>query len=127
MARRRGKYKMTPRRRAALKKAQAASARRRRFQGVKNALSVTGQVAGTVAAGAALWHLEGYARDPGKAVRHAKAFNNFVRYGRQSTPIVRKSGSINPHRIGPIRPVRNGVAGRRINNRQRRATQGRLF
>lgn len=119
--RRRGRYKMTPARRAALRKAQAASARKRRFQGIKNFARVGAQVGGTIAAGAILYHAESYARDPGKAVRHAQMAHGFLTGKRGSDP---NAPGVNRHR--PVRLHQRKrlahtgyVAGRRINNRQR--------
>lgn len=123
MARRRGRYRMTPRRRAALKKAQAASARKRRFAGVKNFAKTAGAIGGTVLAGALLYHAESYARDPGKLVRHTKAAHSFVRHGRGGDPNAPRPRPIRgpaPKYYGrPRVPLRRGVAGRRISSSQR--------
>jgi hypothetical protein len=65
MAKRRSgkRYRMTPRRRAALKKAQAASARKRRLGGLKNGVKIGAYVLGASAAAAATYGVNVYMRD----------------------------------------------------------------
>ena len=126
--RRRGRYKMTPRRRAALRKAQMASARKRKgssLDGVKNFARTAGAIGGTIAAGALLYHAESYARDPGKAVRHYQIAHKWVGHKVFGGPDPNAPGPrlrsrpISPHRFRPVRPLRGGVAGRRISTSQR--------
>lgn len=109
---------MTPKRKAALRKAQLASARKRRksrWTGAKNAAKVVGSVAGTIAVGAAIYHAESYARDPGKAVRHVKLAHKWAT--RSPSP---ESAFVNPIRNSrtmsrrAARPLPGGVAGRRV-------------
>lgn len=72
------RYRMTPRRRAALKKAQMASARKRRNARIKSGAKAVGSVAGTVLAGAAIYgaqhHLNQAAKDPLGTYKKAKGF-----------------------------------------------------
>ena len=56
------RYRMTPRRRAALKKAQKASARKRRLKAVKSGAKFTGYVVGASAAGWATYGVNKYMR-----------------------------------------------------------------
>ena len=72
MAKRRN-YKMTPRRRAALKKAQMASARKRRGSGVKSALKTAGTVAGYVGATFVAYHTNRYIQRPDHFVRESSS------------------------------------------------------
>lgn len=129
--RRRGRYRMTPRRRAALKKAQAASARKRRNEGRKQFFKTVGNVAGTIAVGAIIYQAEQAARHPTKIIKGYNQARSMFSKGRKhsdpNAPKARRPQPLNRHRLGPIRPIRNGVAGRRISARQRRAIQGRLF
>lgn len=85
MARRR-----SARQRAALRKAQLASARKRRGHGKTGRfLKSAGVVAGGIALSAAYYHANVYARDPGKAVRHGKAVHSFVTKKKSSPPKMR--------------------------------------
>lgn len=64
MARRRGgRYRMTPARRAALAKAQKASARKRRKAAFVGGAKAVGSVAGTIAVGALVHHANSALRD----------------------------------------------------------------
>ena len=104
MAKRRN-YKMTPRRRAALKKAQMASARKRRGSGVKNALKTAGTVAGYVGATFVAYHTNRYIQRPDQFVREtssgARAIgrvgkSGFRRVTRKAVP----SGGVKPKHQG---------------------------
>jgi len=69
------RYRMTAKRRAALRKAQAASARKRkgsRFRGLKSAARTTGVVAGSIGATFLAYHTNEYIVRPDKFVRHTK-------------------------------------------------------
>lgn len=89
--RRRGKYRMTPRRRAALKKAQNASARKRRGQGLRNGLKTTAKVVGyastVTAIGIAGYGINNeskkFAKNPEKYVRDVKSYVG-TKFGRSS-------------------------------------------
>lgn len=75
MAKRRvggGRYRMTPKRRAALKKAQMVSARKRRRAKIKNGLRVAGQVGAAVGATFVTYHGNQYIRHPSRIPKHAK-------------------------------------------------------
>jgi hypothetical protein len=104
MAKRRSgkRYRMTPRRRAALKKAQAASARKRRLSGVKSGLKFTGYVVGASAAAAATYGLNKemrkWASNPAKRKREYQSYFS----GSGINPPVAKSASI------PLKPI-NGM------------------
>jgi hypothetical protein len=76
MAKRR--YRMTPARRAALKKAQAASARKRRKRAVISGAKTVGAVAGSIATSALIYHANKYAQNPGLAVAHGKAAKGYA-------------------------------------------------
>lgn len=71
MARRR--YRMTPARRAALKKAQAASARKRRKAAIKSFGRAAGSVAGSIAVGALVYHGNKLAREPVSTIKGYKS------------------------------------------------------
>jgi hypothetical protein len=73
------RYRMTPARRAALRKAQKASARRRRKRAVLSGVKAVGSVVGTIAVGAAIHHANNYAKDPAKAVKHGKIAHGYVK------------------------------------------------
>lgn len=66
------RYRMTPRRRAALKKAQAASARKRRRRSIGNALKAVGAVGGAVGTAYASHHLNFAIQHPIRAGRNVK-------------------------------------------------------
>ena len=69
------RYRMTAKRRAALKKAQLASARKRRgsrFSGLKSAARTTGVVAGSIGATFLSYHANEYIVRPDKFVRHTR-------------------------------------------------------
>lgn len=73
MARKR--HRMTPKRRAALRKAQLASARHRkrnRFAGLKSAARTTGVVAASIGATFVAYHTNEYIVHPSKFVRDSK-------------------------------------------------------
>lgn len=121
MSRRRGRYRMTPKRKAALRKAQLASARKRRgsrWTGLKNTAKVVGSVAGTIAVGAAIYHAESYARDPGKAVRHVKLAHRWMSRSPQPPAQVQFVNPIGMRRRAP-RPPGGFVAGSRIGRNAR--------
>jgi hypothetical protein len=104
MAKRRSgkRYRMTPRRRAAIKKAQAASARKRRLSGVKNGLKITGYVVGASAAAAATYgvnkEMRRWATNPAKRKREWSSYFK----GSGINPPVSKPASI------PLKPI-NGM------------------
>lgn len=120
----RGKYRMTPRRRAALKKAQQASARRRRNQKVKTGLKIAGYVAAATAASTAAYAINNesrkFAKNPEAFVRSYKGWFS-AKLGKSSgiNPPVPKSPSVpltptlkprkrmsNSPNVGSIRPRR---------------------
>lgn len=72
---RRGKYRMTPARRAALKKAQKASARKRRRGEIRNAVG-----RGAVAIGGAFVaaRISTYIARPGRAIKDYNSVKNFI-------------------------------------------------
>lgn len=72
-------YRMTPRRRAALRKAQQASARKRRRNNLKAGAKLVGVAAGAIAVGAARHHIQNYAYNPGLAVKHGKAVKTYAK------------------------------------------------
>lgn len=82
-------HRRSARQRAALRKAQLASARKRRRNKVGSFLKSAGVVAGSIAVSAAYYHANQYARDPGKAVRHAKAAHGFVTRSNKTPPAVK--------------------------------------
>lgn len=67
------RHKMTPRRRAALKRAQAASARKRRKGRVKSVLKGIGTTAGFVGATFATYHMNRYIVRPDQFARESAA------------------------------------------------------
>ncbi|AEL97926.2 hypothetical protein CL65_gp018 [Mycobacterium phage Patience] len=85
MARR---YRMTPRRRAALKKAQAASARKRRRNRVKSIARTVGTGAAFVGSTFAAYHLNRYIVNPHHAVREGAAAGKAI--GKGATSLTRK-------------------------------------
>lgn len=87
------------RQRAQLRRAQMISAQKRKRRGkVGGFLRSAGVVAGGIALSAAYYHANQYARDPGKAVRHAKAAHGFVTK-RKSAPAT-KMRVRKPSKIG---------------------------
>lgn len=99
MAKRRTtKYRMTPKRRAALKRAQMLSARKRRRARVKNGLkaaAVIGVAVGTQAA----THWTNYAiHHPGKTYQGAKKAGAYVKSR------FNKTGNLKPPAIAPKQP-----------------------
>lgn len=102
MAKRRSgkRYRMTPRRRAALKKAQQASARKRRNQNVKNAMRVAGYVAAATAASTAAYAINNesrkFAKNPEKYVRDVKGYAR-TKFGKKpKNPVPRPPAPKNP-------------------------------
>lgn len=87
MARRRN-YRMTPKRRAALKKAQAASARKRRKRRLGGALRTVGTGAAFVGGTFAAYHMNRYIVRPDQAVREGAAAGKAI--GRGATSLTRK-------------------------------------
>jgi hypothetical protein len=80
------RYRMTPARRAALARAQKASARKRRKAAVLGGLKAVGSVAGTVALGAAIHHANNYARNPALVPKHYKAAKGYLTKGPKVDP-----------------------------------------
>lgn len=73
MARRKTAYRMTPRRRAALARAQKISANKRRKNRVGSALKTAGTVAGYVGSTFAAYHLNRYITRPDQFVKESTA------------------------------------------------------
>jgi hypothetical protein len=80
------RYRMTPARRAALARAQKASARKRRKRAVIGGLKAVGSVAGTVAVGALVHHANNYARNPQLVPKHYKAVKGYLSKGPRVDP-----------------------------------------
>lgn len=127
MARR---YRMTPARRAALKKAQAASARKRRKRAFIGGAKAVGSVAGSIAVGAAVFHANKIARDPIGSIKgykqdYATAKSFFTGSSKASVdpnaPGVSLRGSRPLRYYGRGRPshIRGSHTGRRIRSRVR--------
>lgn len=122
MARR---YRMTPRRRAALRKAQLASARKRRRRQIGQVAKSVGSIAGGIAASAAIYHANKYAQKPALAVQHGKALHGFVKRKMGSGPDPNAPGvgtvvrRVRPIGYYPSNKTARMVAGRRISGRQR--------
>ena len=120
---RRGNYRMTPRRRAALRKAQLASARKRRHHKIKTIAKTAGTVAGGILTSAAIYHANRALTNPravAKDYRDAKMTISRWRGKDPNAPLQNvKRVSVSPmsrrsvrHQMG-VRPV----AGRRIRSR----------
>ena len=79
-----GRYRMTPKRRAALRKAQAASARKRRKRAFVSGAKQVGLVAGSLAVGAAQHHVQKALYNPGTTYKQGKAAYAYAkgRFGR---------------------------------------------
>lgn len=102
MAKRR--YRMTPRRRAAIKKAQAASARKRRRRAIGSTLRTAGAVAGVVGTTFATYHMNRYIAYPNQAFSDgSKAVRGIGR------TVGRASGLEKRARIGAYRKHRATV------------------
>lgn len=86
------RYKMTPRRRAALKKAQAASARKRRGSNLRKGLKTVGATAGFVGATFATYHMNRYIVRPDQAVRETRSASAAV--GRAVKSAVRRGSPV---------------------------------
>lgn len=100
-------YRMTPRRRAALKKAQMASARKRRGSRVGSALKTTAAVAGYVGATFAAYHTNRYIMHPDQFVKESRAGARAVgRVGKSGFKKV--SGRKAPSK-GGIKPKHQGT------------------
>lgn len=118
-------YRMTPARRAALKRAQQVSARKRRRAGIKRGVKGVARVAGTVAAGVAVYHLERALRDPRGFARDVNDLKQFTKKKFGKGPKVDpnapgKTLSRKPIRYyGRGRPshIRTRAAGTRIRSR----------
>jgi len=78
--------------RAALRKAQLASARKRRRAGYKRKAKIGASIAGSFAGAAISYHLGNYARNPAKAVAHYKVAKGYVgkRKAARLTPAIPK-------------------------------------
>lgn len=108
MARR---YRMTPARRAALAKAQKASARKRRKRAVISGLKTVGSVAGTVAVGAAIHHANSYARNPRQAVKDYNDIKGFIKGSGKAKVDPNAPGVALRSNRKPLRYYGNGRAG----------------
>jgi hypothetical protein len=88
----RRRHRMTPKRRAALRKAQMASARkRRRFGGLRKFAKGAGAVGGAVGATFVAYHTQEYIARPDMFVRHTGAAGGAT--GRAVKRVVRKVAS----------------------------------
>lgn len=113
------RYRMTPRRREALRKAQIASARKRRRRGFGQAARTAGTVAGGIVASAVVWHATNYAHNPGLAVKHGRSLHGSAKKR------FSKSKSRDPNAPGVGNPVRRRPIGYYQSNRSARASMGR--
>lgn len=125
------KYRMTPARRAALRKAQAASARKRRKAAFKSGLRAAGSVAGTIAVSALVYHGTKLAKEPVSTVRGYKQDYHTVKglFNKTSkvrvdpnAPGVRLAGNRKPLRYygrGRASHIRGSHTGTRIRSRVR--------
>lgn len=107
------RYRMTPARKAALRKAQKASARKRRKRAVLSGAKSFGRVAGTIAVGAAIYHAESYARNPDKAVKHYKMAHGYTKskFGKGPRVDPNSPGVALKSNRKPLRYYGNGRAG----------------
>lgn len=94
---------MTGAQRAALRKAQLASARKRRRRGRAKVIAKAGLgLAGSVAGSAALYHVNSYARNPSKAVKDYKAAKSYIQRRRKPLTPALKSKTPNLDAAGFI-------------------------
>lgn len=73
-----GRYRMTPKRRVALRNAQLASARKRKRNALKNVAKGLGQFGLYAGATFATYHINDMIVHPKKAVRRGKATGSFL-------------------------------------------------
>lgn len=81
-----GRRRRSPRQKAALRKAQLASARKRRRRSWSRNAKAVGSVVGGIATSAALYHVNSYARNPSKAIKDYKTAKSFIDRKRGKTP-----------------------------------------
>lgn len=127
---RRANYRMTPRRRAALRQAQLASARKRRRAGLVRGAKTVGTVLGGVAATAAVYHLNRAATNPRSVYKDYQDVKGFIKRhkgnGDPNAPKVTSRVAVHPNSRKAARGYYPGhvrshasraVAGRRIRSK----------
>jgi len=99
-SKRKGAYRMTPKRRAALKKAQMISAKKRRGSKFKSALRTSAAIGSAIGATFVTYHANNYIVRPDIAVAHGRAAGrgtaNLVRAGARR---VRRGGNQKPPNV----------------------------